>query len=51
MQMRMYRAAKKVTKLPKDPDLAFCYDILNNVSRRCALSAPINFAGKQVDLL
>lgn len=32
----MYYAAKAATKLPKDEDLAFCYDMLNKVSRRCA---------------
>ena len=26
--------ARKVEKLPKQPELAFCYDILNKVSRR-----------------
>jgi hypothetical protein len=31
----MYYASKQACKLPKDPKLAFCYDILNSVSRRC----------------
>jgi hypothetical protein len=32
----MYYASQKACKLPSDPKLAFCYDILNSVSRRCA---------------
>lgn len=36
-QVRMYQAAKAATKLPKNPDLAFCYAMLNDVSRRCGL--------------
>ncbi|KAG2450142.1 hypothetical protein HYH02_000245 [Chlamydomonas schloesseri] len=35
--LRMYRAAKRATKLPKDPDLAFCYGMLNDVSRSFAI--------------
>lgn len=35
--VRMYLAVQKATKLPKDPDLAFCYTILNNVSRSFAV--------------
>lgn len=31
---RMAIAAKNAAKLPKHPDLAFCYDVLNKVSRR-----------------
>lgn len=31
----MYVASKRACKLPEDPKLAFCYDILNSVSRRC----------------
>ena len=31
--LRMYLVAKSVQKLPKDPDLAFCFTILNSVSR------------------
>lgn len=27
-------AAKRAKALPQDPDLAFCYDMLNKVSRR-----------------
>lgn len=27
-------ASKQVTRLPSDPKLAFCYDVLNKVSRR-----------------
>lgn len=34
MQLRMWQKAKAVTKLPADPDLAFCYGMLNDVSRR-----------------
>ena len=30
----MYAAAKEATKLPSDEKLAFCYDMLNAVSRR-----------------
>lgn len=30
----MYRKAKQVARLPSDPDLAFCYGMLNDVSRR-----------------
>jgi hypothetical protein len=33
-QVRMAVAAKNATKLPTDADLAFCYDMLNCVSRR-----------------
>ena len=33
-QVRMYAAAKEATKLPSDEKLAFCYDMLNAVSRR-----------------
>jgi len=33
----MYYASKQACKLPQDPKLAFCYDILNTVSRRCVL--------------
>mmetsp|Transcript_20164 Transcript_20164/g.36231 ORF Transcript_20164/g.36231 Transcript_20164/m.36231 type:complete len:519 (-) Transcript_20164:72-1628(-) len=29
----MYKVAKAAEKLPSDPDRAFCFDILNNVSR------------------
>jgi hypothetical protein len=41
-QAKMYYASQKACKLPSDPKLAFCYDILNSVSRRCAprCSAP-----------
>lgn len=35
-QAKMYIASKKACRLPQDPKLAFCYDILNSVSRRCA---------------
>ncbi len=34
---KMALAAKQATKLPKHPDLAFCYDVLNNVSRSFAV--------------
>ncbi len=34
LQVRMYQAAKRATKLPANPDLAFCYGMLNDVSRR-----------------
>ncbi|KXZ56552.1 hypothetical protein GPECTOR_1g496 [Gonium pectorale] len=34
---RMYRAAKRAAKLPQDPDLAFCYGMLNDVSRSFAI--------------
>lgn len=30
----MFVAAKQATKLPDNPQLAFCYDVLNKVSRR-----------------
>jgi farnesyl-diphosphate farnesyltransferase len=30
----MLYASKQATKLPNDPKLAFCYDMLNTVSRR-----------------
>lgn len=33
----MYRAAKRAAVLPRDPDLAFCYDMLNRVSRSFAV--------------
>ena len=32
--MQMAVAAKRVKVLPKDKSLAFCYDMLNKVSRR-----------------
>jgi farnesyl-diphosphate farnesyltransferase len=32
--LRMALAAKRATKLPSNPGLAFCYDMLNRVSRR-----------------
>lgn len=35
--LRVHRAAKRATRLPQDPDLAFCYDMLNRVSRSFAL--------------
>lgn len=34
LQARMVVAAKQATKLPDNPQLAFCYDVLNKVSRR-----------------
>lgn len=33
-QVAMYMAARRAKVLPKDPSLAFCYDMLNRVSRR-----------------
>jgi farnesyl-diphosphate farnesyltransferase len=33
----MYVAAKRATRLPTDPSLAFCYDVLNRVSRSFAV--------------
>lgn len=33
--VQMAWAAHKAKRLPKDPNLAFCYDMLNRVSRRC----------------
>ena len=33
--VQMAIAAERVKILPKDESLAFCYDILNKVSRRC----------------
>eukprot|EP00798_Chlamydomonas_sp_ICE-L_P000462 gene462-1868_t len=35
--VRMGLAAKQAARLPSDPDLAFCYDMLNRVSRSFAL--------------
>ena len=35
----MYFAARRAAVLPKDADLAFCYGMLNKVSRRCAAVA------------
>ena len=32
--VRMAWAAHKAKRLPKEPNLAFCYDMLNRVSRR-----------------
>jgi farnesyl-diphosphate farnesyltransferase len=32
--LQMVVAAKKAQSLPKEPSLAFCYDMLNKVSRR-----------------
>ncbi|GBF87650.1 squalene synthase [Raphidocelis subcapitata] len=34
---KMYYASKQACKLPSDPKLAFCYDILNSVSRSFAV--------------
>lgn len=34
VQAKMYYASKQACKLPSDPKLAFCYDVLNTVSRR-----------------
>lgn len=31
---KMALAAQAATKLPQEPGLAFCYDMLNRVSRR-----------------
>lgn len=31
----MALAARRAKQLPKQPGLAFCYDMLNRVSRRC----------------
>lgn len=33
--VQMAWAAHKAKRLPKEPNLAFCYDMLNRVSRRC----------------
>ncbi|WIA33097.1 hypothetical protein OEZ86_006251 [Tetradesmus obliquus] len=35
--IRIYAATKKATQLPEDPKLAFCYDMLNRVSRSFAI--------------
>lgn len=35
----MYLAVQRASKLPSDEGLAFCYDILNRVSRRCVAPA------------
>ena len=32
----MAMAARRTKQLPKEPGLAFCYDMLNRVSRRYA---------------
>lgn len=37
LQLSMYMAARRAKVLPKDPSLAFCYDMLNRVSRRCVV--------------
>ncbi|GBG77925.1 hypothetical protein CBR_g25856 [Chara braunii] len=34
---RVRMASRRITKLPKDPDLAFCYAMLNRVSRSFAI--------------
>ncbi|KAF5842637.1 farnesyl-diphosphate farnesyltransferase [Dunaliella salina] len=34
---KIYLASRAATKLPKDPKLAFCYDMLNKVSRSFAV--------------
>jgi farnesyl-diphosphate farnesyltransferase len=36
-QIRIYAATKRATRLPDDPKLAFCYDMLNKVSRSFAV--------------
>lgn len=33
--LQMAWAAHKAKQLPKETNLAFCYDMLNRVSRRC----------------
>lgn len=33
----MLKAAKQAAKLPQDPGMAFCYGILNDVSRSFAI--------------
>ena len=33
--VEMYLAAKRAEQLPQEPNQAFCYDMLNKVSRRC----------------
>lgn len=38
--LQMALAAKRAQLLPKDPSLAFCYDMLNKVSRRFAGCCP-----------
>ncbi|CAD7697170.1 unnamed protein product [Ostreobium quekettii] len=35
--VRMYLEVRRATRLPADPGLAFCYDILNSVSRSFAV--------------
>ena len=35
LQLSMALAARRAKQLPKQPGLAFCYDMLNRVSRRC----------------
>ncbi|KAF6264647.1 farnesyl-diphosphate farnesyltransferase [Scenedesmus sp. NREL 46B-D3] len=35
--IRIYAATKRATQLPEDPKLAFCYDMLNRVSRSFAI--------------
>jgi len=35
----MALGAPRAKQLPRDPSLAFCYSMLNRVSRRCAAAA------------
>jgi hypothetical protein len=40
-QASMYLAARRAKQLPKEPGLAFCYDMLNRVSRRWGGCQPL----------
>ena len=47
-QVSMALAARRAKQLPKQPGLAFCYDMLNRVSRRCGRAAAAVAAGRAV---
>ena len=40
--IQMAYAAERAKVLPKDENLAFCYSMLNRVSRRCCLDTLIS---------
>ncbi len=42
--IQMAYAAERAKVLPKDENLAFCYSMLNRVSRRCCLDTFIKFS-------
>ena len=43
--LRVRQLVERAKRLPQDPDLAFCYDMLNRVSRSFAVVIPATRAG------